>query len=498
VSFNGGVNWGGAGAGTELSDVGLVYVFTLPERVVSVFPSVLLGADDSQQQQQQQQQQPRLATLSVANIVSSPSVRCRFVLSSGAAGAAAAADASAATTFVVAPAWIDAGTPSSVVCPLPLLPPALTFSGARLWVAVSNNGASWSAPGPFITLLPPPVLLSASPDPPLGPLTGGTRVTLLLQRLPPQPTLPALQCRWNGTAVTAAAATPVAASAAAQQQQQQQPLYYVLQCASPPVRAAGSVALEVSVNGGSSYLAVNGSFTYAPPLQLQSVFPDLLSVDAGAQQQWLYVTGAGFSLGARAPALPGAPAAAAPLCYFFTPPGAPPPALLLTTPALAINDTALTCPAPPPAALNASALLLSVSREGQHWAAAHLPLRTYGAVTLVALAAEAVSEAYTDAALTPRSVRVGNATPGFAFSQRIAVYGAGFLPSAYLVAQLTALPAALPAPPAPPAPASPPAPAAPGWKSGQPRLTRMDPCFSRQLISSRAFLLSMLVQLSSA
>jgi uncharacterized protein (DUF2141 family) len=369
------------------SDPARQFVYQEPHTILAVLPPLLEeGSDD--------------VMLRVAGraFTQTAGLLCRFSLRGGSAQEAAAAPEAA-----LAPAMTDGATTTALTCTLPA---AMRRHGLLL-VQVAVNGqdflprepreATGSSGGGSIdaaataaaqiAVVAPLQVVQLYPA--AGPLSGGTRVSMVTSlSLQPPPAGMRLTCRFND-AVDAPARVLAP---------------HLIECAAPRAVSVGAVPLAVSLNG-LQFTTVTWPFVYTAPHVVDRVAPAMVPEGRTAG---IVVIGTGFYEAAsevpaeRAGLLPAEVVAGA-ACR-FTREGAPAGSAPLTLAARVMNSTHTMCDDFPVGALAAVAavaakggstpavLTVAVSMDGQHFSLFGRPLRVHAPVLLVGLYPPAASE----------------------------------------------------------------------------------------------------------
>ena len=335
VSFNGGVDW---------STSSLHFNFLATESIVGISPVEV--AEDTAVD----------IYVTGINFVSSEAFACRFthVVGSSTLG----------RVDVVTPQWISA--PAGVVCRLP------PSAKGRVTVEVSNNGVTWSPRGPLVSIIPRIAIYTI--DPTAGPLNGGSVISLFVHGLASRAVSQQnLMCRFNRTvSVPALIVSP-----------------HVVECITPVATKSGAVLVELSTDGGASFVSTLAHFSFVPSPAISRVAPSLI-IRSTATPLVLY--GEGFynatAFELTSDSLWPFPTESRPVpsnaeCVFTIGMDS------WSMPAVILNSSALSCTSP---ALDDSTVSLAVNMEGQHVSFATLTLRAADAVSLLRVRPSIVSE----------------------------------------------------------------------------------------------------------
>merc|ERR1712185_281718 len=190
-------------------------------------------------------------------------MRCSFGASSGWASSVWASSVWCRSV------WASAYGSLGVRCVSPSMVPT-GWSSVELW----SDGATLRSGGSFYVH---GALHVSEVVPSSGPVSGGTRVSVLGARFRESATL---RCRFEASGATAAARRVGVGQ---------------LECASPPSSGAGSRRVEVSVNG-QQFSSSGVAFTYRPSAAVSSVWPVRGASEGGTP---VTVLGGGFSSSAE-------------------------------------------------------------------------------------------------------------------------------------------------------------------------------------------------------
>ena len=242
---------------------------------------------------------------------------------------------------------------SHVLCPTPAAANLSTAASVPLTLSFHQQSVSSSQP---YSLLPPPLLTQLAPA--SGAVTGGTQLTLTGANFASFP----LFCLFNTS--TAVQASLLSAS--------------TVVCTTPPSSSAGPQPLQLSLDGVTPATAAV-IFTYSAAIQLQRLWPAAVA-ETGGQLLTVYVANSAFVPGLTV------------LCGF----GTAGSGWTVQTAASLLSASAVQCVAP--AALSLQSINVSLSSNGQDWAAP-LSLQYTPLATLLA-ASPAVAPADADTLVT--------------------------------------------------------------------------------------------------